>query len=192
MLIGRHVSIRTMEIEDLPAVKAINDDPGVRGNVVGWGWPNSNSEMQRWHQQSQGGSTHRWVVADEDGAVIGVTGLWDVDWQSRHALTALKIGGANPVRGRGLGTDAIMLVMAFAFHDVGLNRLYGSILTTNHASFRAYVEKCGWTHEGTSRQHVWRHGEFVDLRQVAVLKEDFDTLPDAAEYVGRIKGAPPQ
>jgi RimJ/RimL family protein N-acetyltransferase len=186
VLKGKHVNIRTMEVPDLPYVKAINDDPVVRANVVGWGWPNSEAEMLRWHAGSQGGSTHRWVVEDEATRVVGVTGLWDVDLQSRHALTALKLGGKNEVRGRGLGTDAIKLVMAFAFYDLGLNRLYSSILTSNTASLRAYVDKCGWSHEGVSRQHVWRHGGFVDLHQVGVLREDFDRLPDAHEYISRV------
>lgn len=144
--------------------------------------------MLRWHTSSQGGTTHRWVVEDEDARVIGVTGLWDVDLHSRHALTALKLGGKNEVRGRGLGTDAIKLVMAFAFYDVGLNRLYGSILASNAASLRAYVDKCGWSDEGVSRQHVWRHGQFVDLHQVGVLRADFDRLPDAEEYVSMVTG----
>lgn len=182
MLKGKLVSIRAMEATDLPEVKAINEDPAVRGRVVGWGWPNSAAEMERWHAGSQGGSTHRWIVEDTEGRVIGVTGLWDVDWQSRHALTALKLGGLSGVRDRGLGTDAIKLVMAFAFYDVGLNRLHSSILETNSASIKAYVEKCGWSIEGTSRMHVWRHGRFLDLLQIGVLREDFDGLPDAEEY----------
>lgn len=188
MLKGKQVTIRTMEAADLNAVKAINDDPGVRANVVGWGWPNSEAEMSRWFSTSQGGGTHRWIVEDDDARPVGVTGLWDVDMQSRHALTALKLGGRHDVRGRGFGTDAIKLVMAFAFYDVGLNRLYSSILSSNAASLRVYVDKCGWTREGLSRQHVWRHGGFVDLIQVGVLKEDFDRLPDAAEYISMVVG----
>lgn len=190
MLQGKVVRIRTMEIGDLPAVKAINDDPQVRGNVVGWGWQNSLAEMERWHASSQGGTTHRWVVEGSSGDVIGVTGLWDVDFQSRTALTALKIGGTSGERGRGAGTDAIKLVMAFAFYDVGLNRLYGSILTDNEASQRAYIDKCGWSREGIARAHVWRHGAYRDLLHVGVLREDFDALEDAADYVARVTGAP--
>lgn len=183
MLRGKFVHIRTMEAEDLAAIKGVNDDPAVRANVVGWGWPTSMTEMQRWHAGSQGGNTHRWVVEDGEERVIGVTGLWDVDMQSRHAMTALKLGGLNEVRGRGLGTDAIKIVMAWAFYDLGLHRLYGSILANNVASQRAYIDKCGWSREGVSREHVWRGGGHVDLVQVGVLKSDFDQLDDAQDYV---------
>ena len=47
MLSGELVRIRTMEVEDLPQVKAINDDPRVRGSVVGWGWPTSRARNVR-------------------------------------------------------------------------------------------------------------------------------------------------
>lgn len=186
MLQGKFVHIRTMEADDLVAVKAVNDDPAVRANVVGWGWPTSMTEMQRWHAGSQGGNTHRWVVEDGEQRVIGVTGLWDVDMQSRHAMTALKIGGRNELRGRGLGTEAIKLVMAFAFYDLGLNRLHGAILADNTASQRAYLEKCGWRKEGILRQHVWRHGEYRDLWQVGILAREFDELEDASDYIARV------
>ncbi|MDO9497354.1 MAG: GNAT family protein, partial [Nocardioides sp.] len=168
-----------MEFDDLPAVKRINEDSAVRGNVVGWGWPNSLRELENWFSSSQGGSTHRWMVETHDGQAIGVTGLWDVDWHNRNALTALKLGGVDEVRGRGAGSDAIKLVMAFAFFDVGLERLHSTILENNTASLKAYVEHCGWSNEGTARRHVWRHGTYVDAHHIGVLREEFERLPDS-------------
>ena len=52
----------------------------------------------------------------------------------------------------------------------GLDRLYSSILETNEASLTLYTQRCGWTIEGTSRNHVWRHGGSVNLLQVGVLR----------------------
>lgn len=184
MIYGKYVALRPMEDGDQDFIHALNEDPVVRGRVVGWDWPSSAHHQKAWFSASaSGGATHRWIVVDPEGRSVGLTGLWDVDWHNRHAMTALKLGGPNPLRGKGLGTDAIMTVMAFAFYDVGLHRLYGSILTDNIASQRAYVTKCGWSVEGTSRSHIWRHGSFIDLLQVGVLKEDFDALPDSQSYV---------
>jgi RimJ/RimL family protein N-acetyltransferase len=187
MIHGKQVRVRNMEASDLADVQAINDDPVVRGNVVGWAWPNSLADQERWFDGLRPGATHRWVVVDHDDRVIGVTGLWDVDPHDRNALTALKIGGQHGQRGRGVGADAIKTVMAFAFHDVGLERLYSSILAFNEASLRAYTEKCGWTIEGTSRRHVWRHGQFHDLYQVGILRKEWEALPDSGEYVDLIR-----
>lgn len=189
MIKGKLVSIRPVEEADLTALKAVNDDPIVRGNVVGWGWPVSLDEQSAWFaRQGSSESTQRWVVVDGEDAVIGLTGLWDIDLHNRNALTALKLGGTHPdVRGRGLGTDAIKAVMAFAFYDVGLERLYSTILEDNGASRRAYCDHCGWAVEGVARRHVWRHGGFKDLLSVGILKSDFDQLPDAEDYVDLIR-----
>ena len=183
MFCGQKVLIRPMEPEDQPFVQRLNADPAVRGRVVGWAWPQSLADQVAWHgAQKPGGSTFRWVVERRDGGPIGVTGLWDVDWQSRNAQTALKLGGVAGARGSGFGSDAIKAVMAFAFYDVGLERLYSTILEDNVASLRAYCSKSGWQQEGRGRRHVWRHGRWVDVIHVAALKSDFDALPDADVY----------
>jgi len=121
MIRGQKVCIRPMEREDLPFVQQLNADPVVRGRVVGWGWPSSLAEQTSWFDsQGRGGLTHRWMVERPDRKPIGVTGLWDVDWHNRNALTALKLGATPGAKGAGFGTDAIKAVMAFAFYDVGL------------------------------------------------------------------------
>ena len=189
MINGKRVTMRPLEDGDLEYVQSLNEEPTVRNNVVGWAFPNSLSEQRSWFAASAGNqATRRWLVLDEHGEPLGLTGLWDVDWHNRNALTALKIGGREDLRGKGYGVDAIKAVMAFAFYDVGLQRLYGSILAGNDASMRAYCEKSGWSVEGVSRRHVWRHGDFVDLVQVAVLRADFDALPDAQDYIALVTG----
>jgi RimJ/RimL family protein N-acetyltransferase len=182
MIRGLRTVCRPIEPGDQAFIHELNADPVVRANVVGWDFPSSLTQQAKWFDGLVPSSTHRWIVEDLEGNALGLTGLWDVDWHSRNALTALKLGGDAPQRGRGLGTDSIMAMMAFAFYDVGLERLYSAILEGNVASLVAYTQRCGWQVEGTSRSHVWRHGGFVNLLQVGVLRADFDQLPNSREY----------
>lgn len=187
MIQGKSVLLRPIEERDQEYIHQLNADPGVRSNVVGWEFPQSLHRQRNWFANSETGQTHRWIVEDEESRQIGLTGLWDIDFHNRNALTALKLGGPNEVRGRGIGRDAIKAVMAFAFYDVGLKRLYGSIIEGNDPSLKVYCERCNWSVEGTSRSHVWRHGDYVDLIQVGVLKEDFDDLEDSRDYIDLVK-----
>jgi RimJ/RimL family protein N-acetyltransferase len=183
MIHGLKTLCRSIESADQAFLHELNADPVVRANVVGWEFPSSLNKQTKWFEAQVPSSTHRWIVEDLAGNALGLTGLWDIDWHNRNALTALKLGGPAPKRGEGLGSDAIMAVMAFAFYDAGLERLYSTILKDNVASLKAYTEKCGWQIEGTSRKHIWRHGAFEDLLQVGVLREDFDKLPNSREYI---------
>ncbi len=195
MIRGKNVLIRPMEDEDQQFVSELNLDPAVRSNVVGWDFPQSLRHQQAWFRGSSSDeSTHRWIVTDTGGLPLGLTGLWGIDWHDRNALTALKLGGPHASRGRGIGRDAIKAVMAFAFYDVGLHRLHSTVIAGNSASTGAYVDHCGWQIEGVLRHQVWRHGGYCDLLAIGVLKDEFDALPDAAEYValvteGRVHGS---
>lgn len=173
--------LRPVEASDLEYLRDLSNEPEVRRRVVGWDWPLSIAGQERWFASGpDNASTRRFIVEDADGRRLGLTGLWDISWHDRSARSALKLGGGPDVRGRGIGTEAIRLMMEFAFNDVGLNRLYSEVLATNDASLAAYVRKSGWTQEGILRQHVWRDGEFVDAVQIGILRSEYlsNTTPD--------------
>ncbi|WBB71721.1 GNAT family protein [Micromonospora sp. WMMD1128] len=188
MLTGRIVGIRPMEVDDLRFLADLANHPGVRNFVGGWEWPISPDAQAEWFQSSQRDPrTRRLTVTDgPNGEPLGLTGLWDVDWHNRGALTAIKLmPGRAP---KGAGSDAIKLIMAWAFYDVGLRRLHSTILAFNGPSYGAYVRRCGWRVEGREHESVFRGGQWHDLLRVAALRPDFDALADAADYVERVCG----
>lgn len=182
MIKGKRVFFRAMEEEDLQYLLEWANDPIISNLVVGWSFPISMARQKEWFVDTlKNPHTQRFIVESYEEGIIGLTGLWHIDWHNRHALTALKLG-AEDIRGKGYGTDAILTLMSYAFFDVGLNRLWGAILPYNIASYKAYVEKCGWRVEGVLRQEIFRNGKFYDLIRVAVLKEDFVKHPRFGEY----------
>lgn len=186
VIAGNLTQLRALEPADLPLLREMSNDTEIRALVVGWAWPVAAHSQGTWLTAAENNSTtKRFAVCRTDGAAIGMTGFWNLDWKNRHAETALKLMSPD-VRGRGLGSDAIMTLMAYAFYEVGLQRLWTTILPFNEGSIGAYVRKCGWTVEGRSRRHIFRDGSWHDLLQVGILKEEFDDLPHAAEYRRRI------
>ena len=183
MLTGRLVTLRPIETGDLDVLTRLTNDLVVRGSVVGWDLPVARGGQDAWLDSSrQSGRTTRFAVVNKaDQSVVGMTGLWDIDWHNQQALSAVKLlPGLAP---KGAGTDTIMLMNAWAFYDVGLRRLHGSILDFNGPSLGAYLSKGGWRLEGRERQSTFRKGQWHDLLRVAILRSDFDALPDASEYV---------
>lgn len=183
MIRGKKVFFRAIEESDLEALRDWGNDPVIADLVVGWSFPVSMTDQRKWFEACRTDqTTQRFVVESDEDGVLGLTGLWNIDWHNRHALTALKLGAAN-IRGKGYGTDAIMTLMKYAFFDVGLNRLWGAILPYNIGSYKAYVEKCGWRVEGRLCQEIFRHGRYHDLYRVGVLRQDFEIHPLFDEYV---------
>jgi RimJ/RimL family protein N-acetyltransferase len=71
----------------------------------------------------------------------------------------------------GYATEAAAKLVAYGFEVLGLNRIDATHLTRNPASGRV-MEKIGMQYEGLHRQHVWKNGQFEDLRRYAILRND--------------------
>jgi RimJ/RimL family protein N-acetyltransferase len=184
MVKGKRVVLRALEEDDLGFCQRLYNDPEVRASVVGWGFPVSGQNQKRWFDSLDGDKKNvRFIVETQEKLPIGLTGLWDIDWQNRHALTAIKLTLSDEIRGKGYGRDAIMTMNGYAFFEVGLHRLWSTILDFNVPSFKSYVERSGWKVEGRLRQHVFRNGSYHDLYYVACLKEDFLAVSDAGDYI---------
>ncbi|HEV2070672.1 MAG TPA: GNAT family protein [Acidimicrobiales bacterium] len=186
MIPGRLTRLRPVERRDLPLLQELANDPTIGSLVVGWDFPVSMHGQEQWLEHSTATpTTVRLMVDDaETSTPVGLTGLWDIDWHNRSALTAVKL--RPDCLGRGMGTDAVMTVMAWAFYVVGLRRLHSWILPFNEASVKTYVGRCGWKVEGRDREAIFRKGEWVDLLRVGVLRSDFDEHSAAVAYIDNV------
>ncbi len=186
MIKGKHLYLRAIEESDLGFLLELANNPRISGSVVGWDFPVSSNEQRHWFDNmSKNPRTKRLTIVDlQTNEPIGLTGLWDIDWHNQSALAGTKL---HPdCLQKGMGTDAILVTMAWAFYVVGLRRMYGPILDFNGPSLGAYVKRCGWRIEGHESESVFRKGRWCDVYQVAALKKDFDSLDVATEYIDRV------
>jgi RimJ/RimL family protein N-acetyltransferase len=107
----------------------------------------------------------------EDDRTVGFIELDGFDWQARSAWTAIGIGEAA-YRGRGLGTDAMRVMIRFGFEQLNLNRITLNVFEYNQRALHSY-EKCGYVEEGRTRQMLNRETRRWDLVYMGLLKEDW-------------------
>jgi RimJ/RimL family protein N-acetyltransferase len=85
---------------------------------------------------------------EQDGALFGQILLHDIDPVRGTALVAYHILDPGS-RSRGVGTEALMLLLGYAREQTGLRRLAVLIGSDNEPS-RRIAEKCGFEFRGTS------------------------------------------
>jgi len=80
-----------------------------------------------------------------------------------HRFTA-EIGYwlAEPFWGKGITTEAVKSLTAFAIHDLKMQRVFAEPFTTNPASARV-LEKAGYLREGVLRSGAFKDGKVLDL-----------------------------
>jgi RimJ/RimL family protein N-acetyltransferase len=114
------------------------------------------------------------IVEKTNHKRIGTIGLHHIDWKNRNATTGTLIGNKDYL-GRGFGTDAKMLMLNWAFNELGLNKVLSRVIAFNERSL-AYGKKCGYQEVGRLKRHIFRDGDWHDEVILEVHNEDWQKL----------------
>ncbi len=106
----------------------------------------------------------------DGGELVGSCQLRDIDPRHRTAELLIRIG-PEEARGRGVGTQAVQLLLDHAFNDLDLARVHLKVFGGNERALRVY-EKAGMRREGTLRKAVYLDGERVDVVVMAILRDE--------------------
>jgi RimJ/RimL family protein N-acetyltransferase len=128
------------------------------------------SEMFRAWSQNSGTDVGLSVVTRDAGQLAGHVGLHGAGVKDRCATLAILIG--PPYQRRGLGSDAIRILLRYGFDELGLHRIQLSVNGYNTAAIAAYA-KAGFVEEGRRRDAVFRHGAWHDDVQMGILAREW-------------------
>lgn len=113
---------------------------------------------------------HGWVIEHQD-RLVGEIRLDNVDRHDRRVSMAIAI--LDPaLLGRGLGSEAIGLLLQHAFVDLQLHRIGIRVLAYNERAVRAYA-KCGFVIEGREREAAFVNGAWHDDIMMGLLDREF-------------------
>jgi RimJ/RimL family protein N-acetyltransferase len=166
------VTLRAYAEADIPALVAICQDPEIpRWTLVPS--PYGERDARAWFERVADGLatgtriTFAITDAGDRGALLGSVGLQAIDWDVRAADIGYMLGAH--ARGRGFATRAVQLAAAWAFANLGFERLELRTMKQNAAS-RAVAERAG----------------FARVRAPLVRRPECDHMPDI--YFARLRG----
>ena len=108
----------------------------------------------------------------KDDRLIGDIGL-DAE-RSGHGDTFVGIGlGERQYWGKGYGTDAMRVILRYAFTERNLHRVSLDVFEYNPRAVRSY-EKAGFRHEGRARGVLHRSGRRWDLIFMGILRQEWE------------------
>jgi len=110
----------------------------------------------------------------EDGAIVGSINLSQIYGGGfRSAYLGYYVG--EQFAGRGYMTEALQLMLRYAFEHLKLHRLEANIQPGNVASL-ALVKRAGFVCEGYSRRYLKIGGRWRDHERWAILAEDWKAV----------------
>lgn len=170
---GENITLRAIELEDLPILQKWANEPEIQYWLGGWHFPTSMEDQKKWFSTLNVNSVNqRFAIETKKLGIIGTANLVDIDWKNSNAFHGMLLGEKD-IRGMGYGQDTVMAIMKYAFEELGLQRLDSSIIEYNEVSLKMYIEKCGWKKEGCQRNWYFRKNRFWDRIMIGVTKQDY-------------------
>jgi len=169
---GERVFLRPFEKEDLFYVRKWSNDPEIRcltGEVL----PMNQEAADTWFEKAINDLDRVWfaIVEKDKGEVIGETGLLRMFHAWRTTDLTIVIGEKS-AWGKGYGTEALRLLMDYAFGSLNFHRLAIGVTDINERALRFY-EKAGFRKEGVQRDGYYYNHKYHDFVMMSILEDEY-------------------
>ena len=168
---GHKVVLRPVERSDHELLQGWQNDAEV-AHWMDYRVPFSLEDIAE--DQARAREEGRPFIIELDGRAIGKCGLNQFRWEPRVCALYIYIG-VREMWGQGLGRDAVMAILTYAFDLLGMERVELSMLAENTRARRVY-ESCGFQFEGRLSGRAYRAGTWHDTAIMSVSRDAFATV----------------
>jgi len=171
---GQQIVLRPLEVEDAPLLQRWLNDPEIHQYLYRFR-PVTAVEERQWlekiHERSE--EVVFGIALREGERLIGSCGLHRVSLPNRSAELGILIGDRKE-QGKGLGAEAIRLLLDYGFGSLGLHRVWLLVYANNERGIRCY-EKAGFRREGVRREARWWAGRWWDILEYGILEHEWQS-----------------
>ena len=114
------------------------------------------------------------VIEGNSTKPIGNCGLGGINSKDNHANFGIVIGEKD-YWSKSYGTEAARLLINYGFQQLNLHRISSSAVAYNERSIKLH-KKVGFREEGHLRQRMFKNGQYHDLVQFGILREEWRGL----------------
>ncbi len=140
---GEHIYLRALEPEDLDFIYEIENDESI--------WELSNTQtpyskflikqyLDHSHKDIYEVKQLRLVISSKDDNALGMIDLFDFDFKNKRAGIGILVKNEKE-RNKGIGTEALMLLVNYSFKRLNLHQLYCHISENNKASISLFTKQ---------------------------------------------------
>jgi [ribosomal protein S5]-alanine N-acetyltransferase len=173
-LIGDRIYLRGLEKADLSGdyFQWLNDYE-VTKYLESGAFPNSCESMEAYYESRQKSRNEAFlaIVLKNENRHIGNIKLGSINWIHRTADVGIIIG-AKDCWNKGYGTEAMALMLEYAFERLNLRKIYLGVVSEHKAAIRVY-EKLGFVIEGDLKEFYIIDGKLTGKTLMGINKQQF-------------------
>jgi [ribosomal protein S5]-alanine N-acetyltransferase len=172
---GSLVYLRPLERADLnERYLSWLNDPEVTHYLETGVFPTTMLDLEKFYQ-SVTGTPNQVLLAIVDKATnthVGNIKLGPINWVHRRSPLGILVGDKKSW-GKGIGSEAMRLMVEYGFRRLNLHRIYLAVFVENEAGVRLY-EKVGFKVEGRFRDDMFQDGQYKDRLWMGLLRTEYN------------------
>jgi diamine N-acetyltransferase len=172
---GETIYLRALEPNDLEFVYTMENDQSI------WEVSNTHTPYSRFlvkqylenaHQDIYEAKQLRLAICqEEDFPAIGLIDLFDFDPKNNRAGIGIVIQALEN-RKQNVGSEALELLIRYAFYNLNVHQLYANIATQNEASIALFT-KFGFQKIGVKKDWTFVNGSYKDEALFQLINHSF-------------------
>jgi RimJ/RimL family protein N-acetyltransferase len=168
---GNGLYLRPYTLDDAEAVLAGANEPAGR-KLTGTHATFTMEQVVTYIENNSGDDSRAgFVICLPDGTVAGEVVINQIDPDNRSANIRIALF-AEPYFGKGLGSEALRLMLDYGFGALNLHRISLGVYAFNARAIHVY-EKLGFKREGVLRDALFYDGVYHDEIVMSILEDEW-------------------
>lgn len=136
-------------------------------------YPRTDKQIKERIESSQSGKNGYYFAMRplDDERLLGLVSLGEIEWNNGVGWVGIEIGDTQN-RGQGYGTEAMSLLLDYAFLELNFRKVQLSVFDYNQPAIAIY-EKLGFVQEGTLREFGVRFNTTYDMLFYGILRREW-------------------
>jgi UDP-4-amino-4,6-dideoxy-N-acetyl-beta-L-altrosamine N-acetyltransferase len=132
----------------------------------------SKDQQKKWYKSiNEDPSCIYWIILSKEGIKLGLVSLTKIDLTNSNAEPGLYIG-EKKYRTFLYGMEAYYYILDYGFTHLGLEKVYGTVLSTNIVALKMNAS-FGYIKEEAVKDGLVIDGVFYDVFKLGLYKNDF-------------------
>lgn len=169
---GEHIYLRALEPEDLEFIYDIENDEAI------WEVSNTQTPYSRYlikqylehaHKDIYEVKQLRLVISNYEKKTLGLIDIFDFDFKNSRAGIGVLVKNINN-RYKGVGSEALKLLINYCFTHLGLHQLYCNITEDNEVSIKLFTNQ-GFKKVGLKKDWTKINGKYKNEYLFQLIKK---------------------
>jgi diamine N-acetyltransferase len=168
---GEHISLRALEPEDLDFLFQVENDETF------WELSNTQTPFSKYilkqyienaNQDIYEIKQFRFVICNNENTQIGMIDLFEFDPKNKRIGVGLLI--LNKFQNQGLGSEALKLIINYAFESLNVHQIFANISSNNKNSISLF-KKFNFAEVGVKKDWNFNNNKYQDEILFQLIKE---------------------